>query len=269
MFLKTDIDNGDIVIVSEVFSESNLFSGFSLKTLSFEPDFLPNSFYHITFHEAFQNDVNKIVLDAVTRQNTDSIWNHDNKECLAVSSFQKDWILDRFVLKHEVDKNFADYAKLRTAHSLLIAEFKDLQDQLNGYIARNKELNDEVLGLRDSLKFNETDCSYLRARIETLTSENDECKKRVMELTQKLIDQQREFDQRFADLHDRTSLQIKTITQELSEQEIVIEESATYIGELEKFIQHLQDYIAAKHLEENGLILEKFIQEESDAKKSS
>lgn len=43
-------------------------------------------------------------------------------------------------------------------------------------------------------------------------------------------------------------------------------DSIWYIGELKKFILHLQDYISAKHLESEGLILEKFIQEENDAK---
>lgn len=84
-----------------------------------------------------------------------------------------------------------------------------------------------------------------------LEKENLLLKERIMELTQKLIDQQRVNDQRFCDLYDSMKSKVDKF-----------EESISYIGELKKFIQHLQGYIAAKHLEENGLILEKFIQEE-------
>jgi len=143
----------------------------------------------ISFHEAFRNDVNKIVLEAVTSQNRDSIWNHNNKECLAVSDLQKDWILKNYVLKGE-----------------------------NVYAE-----------------------SYVKGIEKNLT-----------ELTQKSIDDQRVNDQRFCELYDSK----KAISDKF-------QEATAYIGELKKFIQHLQDYIAAKHLEENGLILEKFIQEEN------
>lgn len=169
-----------------------------------------NLMEEISFHEAFRNDVNKIVLEAVTSQNRDSIWNHNNKQCLAVSDFQKDWILKHYVLKHEVNENFADYVKLKKAHETLISEYKELQ------------------------------------------KENLLMKERIMELTQKSIDDQRVNDQRFCDLYDSK----KAISDKF-------QEATAYIGELKKFILHLQDYIAGKHLEENGLILEKFIQEEN------
>ena len=122
-----------------------------------------------------------------------------------------------------------------------------------------------------------------------LIQENLYLKERIMEIVQKNIDQQRKFDQRFCDLFDKEKVKCDTKLAEqekkfmkshseryeldagiinrqeekISEQQIIIEESAIYIGELKKFIQHLQDYISAKHLESEGLILEKYLQEEN------
>lgn len=83
-----------------------------------------------------------------------------------------------------------------------------------------------------------------------------------MELTQKNIDQQRDFDQRFCDLYDQ---QQAKYVQKIKDVDLL----CFHYENQKKFIQHLQDYISAKQLESEGLILEKFIQEESDAKKSS
>jgi hypothetical protein len=128
-----------------------------------------------------------------------------------------------------------------------------------------------------------------------LIKENLSLKERIMELVQKNIDQQREYDQRFCDMFDQEqvkcntklaeienkirkgfsnihqidSSKIKRLEQELSITNLALLGQKTICRNQSAFIQHLQDYIAAKHLEENGLILEKFIQEESDAKKSS
>ena len=140
-----------------------------------------NLMEEITFHEAFCNEVNKIVLDAITDQHKEVLWDSRSYSCLAVSDLQKKWILDNYVLKGKVAGQ-------------------------------------------------------------------------VMELTQKLINQQREYDQRFCDLHD-------TNKKALDKLSLSHNDNTWYIGELKKFIQHLQDYIAAKHLESEGLILEKFIQE--------
>ena len=75
-----------------------------------------------------------------------------------------------------------------------------------------------------------------------LEKENLLLKERIMELTQKNIDQQTKYTQKIKD----------------------VDLLFFHYENQRKFIQHLQDYIASKHLEENGLILEKFIQEESD-----
>ena len=88
-----------------------------------------------------------------------------------------------------------------------------------------------------------------------LIQENLFLKERIMELVQKNIDQQKVNDQRFCDLYDSTKAKIDSLKKDQ-------EEGIFYIGNLKLFIQHLQDYIAAKHLESEGLILEKFIQEE-------
>lgn len=99
-----------------------------------------------------------------------------------------------------------------------------------------------------------------------IITENLTLKERIIDLTQKNIDNQREFDQRFCDLFDSKKAEIDELNNKLlrlpSEehfQEILDERES-----LKKFIQHLQDYIAAKHLEENGLILEKYLQEENN-----
>ena len=189
MLLKSS-HSGIIVIVSNGEKIDNLFKGFDIHGNIYHESLVSDYFHEISFHEAFQNDVNKIVLDAVTSQNRDSLWNHNNKECLAVSDFQKDWILKNYVLKGE-----------------------------NVYAE-----------------------SYVKGIEKNLT-----------ELTQKSIDDQRVNDQRFCELYDSK----KAISDKF-------QEATAYIGELKKFIQHLQDYIASKYLENEGLILEKFIQEESD-----
>ena len=75
-----------------------------------------------------------------------------------------------------------------------------------------------------------------------IEKENLLLKERIMELTQKNIDLQTKYTQKIKD----------------------VDLLCFHYENQKKFIQHLQDYIAAKHLEENGLILEKFIQEESD-----
>lgn len=77
---------------------------------------------------------------------------------------------------------------------------------------------------------------------ENLEKENLLLKERIMELTQKNIDMQTKYTQKIKD----------------------VDLLFFHYENQRKFIQHLQDYIASKHLEENGLILEKFIQEESD-----
>lgn len=86
--------------------------------------------------------------------------------------------------------------------------------------------------------------------------ENLLLKERIMELTEKCINQQRDFDQRFCDMYDQ---QQTKYTQKIKDVELL----CFHYENQKKFIQHLQDYIAAKYLEENGLILEKFIQEEN------
>ncbi len=139
-----------------------------------------SEFSHCTFHEAFRNDVNKIVLEAVTSQNKDSLYDHTGRNSLAVSDMQKKWILDHYVLKHEASEN--------------------------------------------------------------LEKENLLLKERIMELTQKNIDMQTKYTQKIKD----------------------VDLLFFHYENQKKFIQHLQDYIASKHLESEGLILEKFIQEESD-----
>ncbi len=138
-----------------------------------------SEFSHCTFHEAFRNDVNKIVLEAVTSQNKDSLYDHTGRNSLAVSDMQKKWILDHYVLKHEASEN--------------------------------------------------------------LEKENLLLKERIMELTQKNIDMQTKYTQKIKD----------------------VELLCFHYENQKKFIQHLQGYIAAKHLESEGLILEKFIQEEN------
>lgn len=163
-----------------------------------------SEFSYCTFHEAFRNDVNKIVLEAVTSQNKDSLYDHTGGNSLAVSDMQKKWVLDHYVLKTELDRNFLEFVKLSEAHSVLGLEYKDLEKKL---IAKDKQ---------------------------------------------------------FAETYEKDSALINKLEEKVNQQEIIIEESATYIGELKKFIQHLQDYVSSKHLESEGLILEKFIQEESD-----
>jgi hypothetical protein len=133
----------------------------------------------ISFHEAFRNDVNKIVLDAVTSQNRESLYDHTGRNSLAVSDMQKKWILDHYVLKHEASEN--------------------------------------------------------------LEKENLLLKERIMELTQKNIDMQTKYTQKIKD----------------------VDLLFFHYENQKKFIQHLQDYIASKHLESEGLILEKFIEGES------
>lgn len=64
-------------------------------------------------------------------------------------------------------------------------------------------------------------------------------------------------------LVDSKSNEIISLTEKLAKARNSNNEAIQYIGELKKFIQHLQDHIAAKHLEENDLIFEKFIQEET------
>lgn len=200
MFLRSKMGEIVLAITDEV---ANHFSGLDLNELTVCSDYIANTFTEISFHEAFRNDVNKIVLEAVTSQNRDSIWDIDNKKCLAVSDFQKDWILKHYTPMYEGN----EYLKLSES-------FRDIE------------------------------------------KENLLLKERIMELTQKLIDQQREYDQRFCDLYDTNKKAIDKLS-------LSHNDNTWYIGELKKFIQHLQDYIAAKHLEENGLILEKFIQEEN------
>lgn len=279
MYLKSDFEGGEIVIVSEVFVEENVFSGLSLISLSFAPDFLPNLFYAVTFHEAFRDNVNRIVLEAIFDQNKDSLYDYTGRNSLAVSDMQKKWILKHYILKHEVDVNFAEYVKLKEAHSTLISEYKDLQNRATGFLSANKELtqkfidlqkenqafqeqnkkltaenselNHEVVKWKNSSKFEYEDSEYSRNRLDELCTENLSLKERIMKLTQRLIDQQREYDQRFCDLYNSKKLKVDKF-----------EEAITVIGNLKKFIQHLQDYIAAKHLESEGLILEKYLKEE-------
>ena len=167
-------------------------------------DYHLEEFEFCTFHEAFRNHVNKIVLEAVTSQNRDSIWNYNNKECLAVSDFQKDCILKHYTPMYEGN----EYLKLSES-------FRDIE------------------------------------------KENLLLKERIMELTEKCINQQRDFDQRFCDMYDQ---QQTKYTQKIKDVELL----CFHYENQKKFIQHLQGYIAAKHLESEGLILEKFIQEESD-----
>ena len=80
MFLRSKMGEIVLAITDEV---ANHFSGLDLNELTVCSDYIANTFTEISFHEAFRNDVNKIVLEAVTSQNRDSIWNHNNKECLA------------------------------------------------------------------------------------------------------------------------------------------------------------------------------------------
>lgn len=166
-----------------------------------------SEFSHCTFHEAFRDNVNRIVLEAVTSQNMESLYDHTGRNSLAVSDMQKKWILDHFVHKHDLDKGFLEFVKLSEAHSVLICEYKDLQG-----------------------KFIES-------------------QEKVKELKTSLDNQSRDY----------ISLKEKVL-----KNQHVHNDSVWYIGELKKFIQHLQDYIASKYLENEGLILEKFIQEESD-----
>mgnify|MGYP003474698457 CR=1 FL=1 len=98
MFLRSKMGEIVLAITDEV---ANHFSGLDLNELTVCSDYIANTFTEISFHEAFRNDVNKIVLEAVTSQNRDSIWNHNNKQCLAVSDFQKDWILKHYAPKGE------------------------------------------------------------------------------------------------------------------------------------------------------------------------
>lgn len=206
-----------------------------------------SEFSHTTFHEAFRDNVNKIVMEAIFAQNKEVLYDWSGSISMAVSDLQKKWILEHYILKYNSDKRFED---LQKAHDTLINEYKDLQKE-------NNELNHEVAKCKNSSKFENDDAEYLRARVMTLTTENNDCKKQIMGFTQKLINQQREYDQRFCDLYDKKTGTINQLNSE-------IEQLITDDDNQKKFIQHLQDYIAAKHLESEGLILEKFIQEEID-----
>lgn len=150
-----------------------------------------SEFSHTTFHEAFRDNVNRIVLEAVTSQNKESLYDHTGKIALAVSDFQKEWILKHYALK-------------------------------SGNV-------------------------YSESYVKNLLNNIHELE----------------------ELRSSQALELRSLKEKALKNEHIHNDSVWYIGELKKFIQHLQDYISAKHLESEGLILEKFIQEESDAKKSS
>lgn len=177
MFLKSS-HSGIIVISSNDEKVDNLFKGFDIRSNVFYQTLVSDYFEEITFHEAFRNDVNKIVMDALTNQHTESLYNHTGKISIAVSDMQKKWILDHYVLKHEASEN--------------------------------------------------------------LEKENLLLKERIMELTQKNIDMQTKYTQKIKD----------------------VDLLFFHYENQKKFIQHLQDYIASKHLESEGLILEKYLKEE-------
>lgn len=204
-----------------------------------------SEFSHCTFHEAFRDNVNRIVIESLSNQHKEVLWDSESKSCLAISDLQKKWILDHYVLKHEVDVNFAEYVKLKEAHSVLICEYKDLQNRATGFLSENNKLKEEILKWKETATFECNDSVYSRDRLETLSNENQQLKNKILELKTSLDNQSRDY----------ISLKEKVL-----KNQHVHNDSVWYIGELKKFIQHLQDYIASKHLEENGLILEKFIE---------
>ena len=163
---------------------------------------------------------------------------------------------------YHLDSKQGNYLEIRT--NTIFTLRNDLMKEITFHEAFRNDVNKIVLEadknyfteyvkLEDAHKTLISEYKDLQDRATLYVRDINSAKKEIMELTQKSIDDQRVNDQRFCDLYDSK----KSISDKF-------QEATAYIGELKKFIQHLQDYIAAKHLEENGLILEKFIQEESD-----
>ena len=163
--------------------------------------------------------------------------------------------------EHPNDNSLGQYLGIRT--SILSAFRNDVMEEITFHEAFRNDVNKIALeavfnqnkdSLYDHTGGNSLAVSDMQKKwildhyvlkheaSENLEKENLLLKERIMELTQKNIDMQTKYTQKIKD----------------------VDLLFFHYENQKKFIQHLQDYIASKHLESEGLILEKFIQEESD-----